>query len=85
MVKSTGCSSTELGFDPHHPYNGSQLSVTLILEDPMPSSGTRHSSGVQTHLQAKYPNTLNNKIKNATALAGVLTKVWRTKEASIIH
>ena len=36
MVKSTGRGS---GLGVHHPYCGSQLSLTPVLGNPMPSSG----------------------------------------------
>lgn len=46
-VKSTHYPHTGLGFDSHHPHGGSRLSVTLVPEDPTPSSDLhRHQTGI---------------------------------------
>ena len=45
VVGSSDCSSREPKFDPQHPHGSSQQSVTLVPEDPMPSSGfSRHQA-----------------------------------------
>ena len=36
-ARSTGCFSKGLGFDSQHLHGSSQLSVTTVLETPMPS------------------------------------------------
>jgi hypothetical protein len=41
MVKSTGCSSSELGFNSQHPPGGPQVSITPVPGNLKPSSGLR--------------------------------------------
>jgi hypothetical protein len=46
-VKNTGCYCRGPGFDSQHPHSGSQVSITPVPEDPMPSFGfCRHCTYV---------------------------------------
>jgi hypothetical protein len=51
VAKSTGCSCRRLGFESQHPHGGSQTHITLLLEDPVFSSGLL---GQQTCTQCTY-------------------------------
>jgi hypothetical protein len=46
VVKSTGCSSRGPGFNSHLPHGGSQLSITPVPEDLIPSGLHRHQAHV---------------------------------------
>lgn len=62
---SVGCFSRGPRFKVQHPHRSSQLPVTLVLGHlalSLASSDTRHSHGVHTYLQTKYPCTKINKI-----------------------
>jgi hypothetical protein len=63
MVENADCSSREPGFNPLDLRGGSQLSVTIVPGDLMPSSGLcgyqAHMwyTGIHTCRQAEHPHT----------------------------
>lgn len=68
VIKSVGCSPRGLGFNSQCQRAGSQLSVTPVLGDPIPSSGL-HKSGVRACRQTTRTHTKsNNKFKERIAI-----------------
>ena len=55
MIKSTGCSSREPGFNSQHLHDGSQPPVITISWYLIPWA--LHTHGTQTCMQAKHPHT----------------------------
>lgn len=65
MIKNTSCYSRGHQSDSQHPYGDSQPSVTPVLEDLMPSSGSVVNSdtgGAQIYIHTSKMST--HKIKN---------------------
>jgi hypothetical protein len=52
VIKSTGCFFTDSEFKSQCPNNGSQLCITVVIGDPVPSSG------MQIYMQIKRSHTV---------------------------